>query len=44
MQGSTDTVLTITETADSLAQYALVIGEIVKAVVHMFSSNEKGVK
>ncbi|MFA5904463.1 MAG: hypothetical protein WC836_11065 [Desulfobacula sp.] len=39
-----NTVLTITETADSLAQYALVIGEIVKAVVHMFSSNEKGVK
>lgn len=41
---TTDTVLTITETADSLAQYALVIGEIVKAVIHMFSSNEKGVK
>jgi len=41
---TTDTVLTITETADSLAQYALVIGEIVKVIVNMFSSNEKGVK
>jgi methyl-accepting chemotaxis protein len=41
---TTDTVLTITETADSLAKYALVIGEIVKMVVNMFSSNEKGVK
>jgi methyl-accepting chemotaxis protein len=41
---TTDTVLTITETADSLAKYALVIGEIVKMLVNMFSSNEKGVK
>jgi methyl-accepting chemotaxis protein len=41
---TTDTVLTITETADSLAKYALVIGEIIKMVVNMFSSNEKGVK
>ncbi len=38
---TTDTVLTITETADSLAKYALVIGEIVKILVNMFSSNEK---
>jgi methyl-accepting chemotaxis protein len=42
--GATDTVLSITETADSLAKYALVIGEIVKMVVNLFSSNEKGVK
>ncbi|MFO7990513.1 MAG: DUF948 domain-containing protein [Desulfotignum sp.] len=44
---TTDTVLTITETADSLAKYAVVIGEIVKILVNMFSSNEnkeKGVK
>jgi len=41
---TTDTVLTITETADSLAKYALVIGEIVKMLVNMFSSHEKGVK
>jgi methyl-accepting chemotaxis protein len=41
---TTDTVLTITETADSLAKYALVIGEIVKMLVNMFSSDEKGVK
>ncbi|WP_024336617.1 DUF948 domain-containing protein [Desulfotignum balticum] len=41
---TTDTVLTITETADSLAKYALVIGEIVQIVVNMFSSSEKGVK
>ncbi len=39
-----DTVLTITETADSLAKYALIIGEIVKMLVNMFSSNGKGVK
>jgi methyl-accepting chemotaxis protein len=38
---TTDTVLTITETADSLAKYALVIGEIVKILVNMFSSSEK---
>lgn len=41
---TTDTVLSITETADSLAKYALVIAEIVKMVVNMCSSNEKGVK
>jgi methyl-accepting chemotaxis protein len=41
---TTDTVLTITETADSLAKYALVIGEIVKMLANLFSSNEKGVK
>ncbi|EMS81566.1 DUF948 domain-containing protein [Desulfotignum phosphitoxidans] len=41
---TTDTVLTITETADSLAKYALVIGEIVQIVVNMFSSSEKGAK
>ena len=41
-QETTDTVLTITETADSLAKYAIVIGEIVKMLVNMFSSNEKG--
>jgi methyl-accepting chemotaxis protein len=38
---TTDTVLTITETADSLAKYALVIGEIFKILVNMFSSSEK---
>jgi predicted PurR-regulated permease PerM len=38
---TTDTVLTINETADYLAKYALVIGEIVKTIVNMFSSNEK---
>jgi predicted PurR-regulated permease PerM len=41
---TTDTVLTINETADYLAKYALVIGEIVKTVVNMFSSNEKVMK
>jgi methyl-accepting chemotaxis protein len=41
---TTDTVLTITETADSLAKYAMVIGEIVKILVNMFSSNEKNEK
>ena len=39
-----DTVLTINETADYLAKYALVIGEIVKTIVNMFSSNEKAMK
>jgi predicted PurR-regulated permease PerM len=43
-QETTDTVLTINETADYLAKYALVIGEIVKAIVNMFSSNEKVMK
>ncbi len=41
---TTDTVLTINETADCLAKYALVIGEIVKTIVNMFSSNEKEIK
>ncbi|MGA9534821.1 MAG: hypothetical protein WBR24_02830 [Desulfobacterales bacterium] len=41
---TTDTVLTINETADYLAKYALVIGEIVKTIVNMFSSNEKAMK
>ncbi len=41
---TTDTVLTINETADCLAKYALVIGEIIKTIVNMFSSNEKAVK
>ena len=41
---TTDTVLTINETAEYLAKYALVIGEIVKTMVNMFSSNEKAVK
>ena len=41
---TTDTVLTINETADYLAKYALVIGEIVKTIVNMFSSNEKAKK
>jgi methyl-accepting chemotaxis protein len=38
---TTDTVSTINETAEYLAEYALVIGEIVKTIVNMFSSNEK---
>jgi len=41
---TTDTVMTINETADYLAKYALVIGEIVKTIVNMFSSNEKVIK
>ena len=41
---TTDTVLTINETADYLANYALVIGEIVKTIVNMFSSNGKVMK
>jgi predicted PurR-regulated permease PerM len=41
---TTDTVLTINETAEYLAKYALVIGEIVKTIVNMFSSNEKVMK
>lgn len=38
---TTDTVLTINETADCVAKYAIVIGEIVKTVINMFSSEEK---
>jgi len=41
---TTDTVSTINETAEYLAEYALVIGEIVKTIVNMFSSNEKVMK
>ncbi len=41
---TTDTVLTINETADYLAKYALVIGEIVKTIVNMFSSDKKILK
>ena len=41
---TTDTVLTINETADYLAKYALVIGEIVRTIVNMFPSNEKVMK
>jgi methyl-accepting chemotaxis protein len=38
---TTDTVLTINETADHLAEYAIVIGEIVKAILNVFSANKK---
>ncbi len=38
---TTDTVLTINETAEYLANYALMIGEIVKTIVNLFSSNER---
>ena len=38
---TTDTVLTINETADYMAKYAVVIGEIVKTIVNMFSSEKK---
>jgi predicted PurR-regulated permease PerM len=38
---TTDAVLTINETADHLAQYAIVIGEIAKAVLNVFSANKK---
>lgn len=41
---TTDTVLTISETAEHLAKYALIIGEIVKTIVNMFSTNEKDMK
>ena len=41
---TTETVSTINETADYLAKYALVIGEIVKTLVNMFSSKEKAMK
>ncbi len=37
---TTDTVLTITETAESLAKYALMIGELIKMMVNMFSSKD----
>lgn len=38
---TTDTVLTINQTADQLANYAIVIGEIVKAIFNVFSENKK---
>ncbi|MFA5700142.1 MAG: hypothetical protein WC913_02575 [Desulfuromonas sp.] len=38
---TTDTVLTINETAEYVAKYAIVIGEIIKSVVCMFSSDKK---
>ncbi len=38
---TTDTVLTINETADYMAKYAVVIGEIIKAVMDLFSSKDK---
>ena len=38
---TTDTVLTINETAEYMAKYAVVIGEIVKTIVNMFSSDKK---
>jgi len=38
---TTDTVLTINETAEYMAKYAVVIGEIVKTIVNMFSSEKK---
>jgi methyl-accepting chemotaxis protein len=38
---TTDTVLTINDTAEYLAKYALMIGEIVKTIVNMFSSNKE---
>ena len=41
---TTDTVLTINETAEYLAKYALMIGEIVKTIVNLFSSKEKDMK
>ena len=39
--GTTDTVMTINETADYLAKYAIAIGEIVKAVINSFSSSKR---
>lgn len=41
---TTDTVSTINETAEYLANYALMLGEIVKTIVNMFSSNKKDMK
>jgi methyl-accepting chemotaxis protein len=37
---TTDTVLTINETADYMAKYAVVIGEIIKTVMDLFSSGK----
>jgi uncharacterized coiled-coil protein SlyX len=37
----TDRVMTINQTADHLAEYAIVIGEIVKAIFNVFSANKK---
>jgi predicted PurR-regulated permease PerM len=38
---TTDTVMTINQTADHLANYAIVIGEIVKTLFNVFSDNKK---
>lgn len=38
---TTDRVMTINQTADHLADYAIVIGEIVKAILKVFSANKK---
>jgi methyl-accepting chemotaxis protein len=38
---TTDRVMTINKTADRLAEYAIVIGEIVKAIFNVFSANKK---
>jgi hypothetical protein len=38
---TTDRVMTINQTVDHLAEYAIVIGEIVKAIFNVFSANKK---
>jgi ABC-type transporter Mla subunit MlaD len=38
---TTDTVMTINQTADRLANYAIVIGEIMKTFFNVFSENKK---
>ena len=40
-QDTTETILTINKTADELGTYALVIGEIAKAVVNLFNPDRK---
>jgi len=40
-QETTDTVLTIKETADEAARYAIVIGEVIKSVIGVFTSEKK---
>lgn len=42
--GTADTVLTINQTADQLAKYALMVGEVVKIIINMFSSSDKDLK
>lgn len=39
-QDTTDTILRVNETADQVATYAMVIGEIAKAVVGLFPGNK----